>query len=483
VTTGGGSIFWHDYETFGSDPRRDRPCQFAGIRTDLDLNEIDDPVGFFCKPAADFLPDPGAVRITGISPQAAEAKGLIEAEFCARIAQQLLEPGTCTAGYNSLRFDDEITRHMLYRNFHDPYEREWKHGNSRWDLIDLLRMTQALRPEGIAWPQREDGSPVFRLEELTRANGIAHAEAHDALADVRATIAMAKLVKARQPKVYEWYFGLRSKHRVLPLLDLAAQQPVLHVSQRYPASRGCLAVVVPLCRHPDNPNGIIVADLLTEPASWLQLDAATLRERLYRRSADLAPDEVRIPLKTVHINRCPALAPLNVLSPETLNRYQLDLGRVEEHRQAVLAAPALAGKVQEVFREVRLVPESDPDLMLYSGGFFDEHDRRQMNGIRRLQAAQLGDLHGDFHDPRLPELLFRYRARNYPQTLTPVEQERWKAFCRSRLLGERPGAGLALDEFRLQLAEARTAGLSAPLAAELQMYAEDLCARCGLLPA
>ena len=198
------TIFWHDYETFGIDPRRDRPCQFAGIRTDEDLNIIDDPVEIFCQPAPDFLPDPGSCAITGISPQHALTKGVPEAEFCARIAREFMEPGTCVAGYNSIRFDDDVTRHLFYRCFYDPYEREYKNGNSRWDIIDLLRMTQALRPEGINWPQNDDGSPSFRLQLLTAANGIAHVGAHDALADVRATLAMAQLVKQKQPKLYDY---------------------------------------------------------------------------------------------------------------------------------------------------------------------------------------------------------------------------------------------------------------------------------------
>jgi exodeoxyribonuclease I len=476
------SIFWHDYETFGADPRRDRPCQFAGIRTDFDLNPIGLPVELFCRPAPDFLPDPGAVAITGITPGEALRKGVPEAEFCARIAAEFLEPATCVAGYNSLRFDDEVTRHLLYRCLRDPYEREWKHGNSRWDLIDLLRMTQALRPQGIVWPEREPGVPSFRLEELTRANGIDHVGAHDALADVRATIAMAKLVKQQQPKLYEWYFALRSKQRVLPLLDLQKQEPLVHVSRRYPATRGCMAIVLPLCRHPQNSNGIVVADLLADPESWLQLDVETLQQRLYTPTAELPEGTARIPLKTVHINRCPALAPLNVLTAEVQQRYALDLTLVQRHREAVLANRGLAQRLQQVFADKEWPASSDPDLQLYGGAFFDEHDKRQMEGLHRLPPARLAALHCDFHDPRLPELLFRFRARNYPETLNAQEQARWLQFCRQRLLGELPGAGLSLADYETVLREAEAGGLAVSLAAELRAYARTLAAQCQLEP-
>lgn len=474
------SIFWHDYETFGSDPRRDRPCQFAGIRTDLDLNVIDEPVEFFCKPAPDFLPDPGSVAVTGISPQLAFQKGLPEAEFCSRILQQFMEPGTCVAGYNSIRFDDELTRHLLYRCFHDPYEREWKNGNSRWDIIDLLRMTYALRPDGIEWPLREDGTPTFRLEELTRANGIAHAEAHDALADVRATIAMAKLVKRVQPKLYDFVFALRSKHKVLGLLDLAKQEPVVHVSGMFSASRGCMGIVLPLLKHPQNNNGVIVLDLLSDPAPWLRLSATEIRERLYTPTAELPQGQQRIALKTIHLNRCPGLAPLNVLNDAVKARYTFDMDAVWRHRQDVLAVSDLGRRLVEVFRDSGAAANSDPDLMLYSGGFFDDHDRRAIEKVQRVDPTQLATLTASFHDPRLPVLLFRYRARNFPETLSAAEQLQWQDYCRRRLQGELPGAGVSHADFDAHLLEAAPR-LSADLSADLRSWADSLYRQCKLV--
>jgi exodeoxyribonuclease I len=473
------TIFWHDYETFGSDPRRDRPSQFAGIRTDEDLNIIGDPVLLYCKPAPDFLPDPGACRVTGISPQLALEKGVIEAEFCQRIAQEFSEPGTCVSGYNNIRFDDELTRHMLYRCFHDPYEREWKHGNSRWDLIDVLRTTRALRPEGIQWPDKEDGTPSFRLEELTRANGIEHTDAHDALADVHATIAMARLVKQHQHKLYDYLYTLRNKNRVLPLLDLHRQEPVVHVSGMFPAQRGCIGIVMPLLRDPANNNGIVVVNLLADPSPWLQLGADALREKLYTPSAELPDGEERIALKTVHLNRCPALAPLNVITDTVIQRYSIDLAMVQRHRELIMGTKGLVDRLREVFTATAHKLESDPDFMLYGGGFFDEHDKHLMQRLHKLSPDKLGGIGKDFRDPRLPELLFRFRARNFPHTLDSDEQARWQMFCRARLIGESPGAGLAQDAFNKALA-AEQGNMPETLHAALQEYAEDLCRLWGL---
>jgi len=267
----GKTIYWYDFETFGINPRRDRAAQFAGIRTDEQLNIIGEPLRMYCKPADDFLPDPMACLITGITPQKALEDGVCEAEFIARIHQQFTIPGTCVAGYNSIRFDDELTRQLLYRNFYDPYEREWKNGNSRWDIIDMLRLCAATRPEGINWPTKEDGSNSFRLDQLSVANGIEHADAHDALADVIATIEIAKLIKTKQPKLFEYVYKLRNKRAVLSEIDMITRKPLLHVSMMYPAKRGCLALVMPICEHPTNKNGIIVYDLREDPDSWKEL--------------------------------------------------------------------------------------------------------------------------------------------------------------------------------------------------------------------
>ncbi|MFO7580543.1 MAG: exodeoxyribonuclease I, partial [Nitrosomonas halophila] len=233
------TLYWHDYETSGTDPKWDRPVQFAGVRTDSALNEIGEPLVIYCRPPHDRLPQPEACLLTGISPQMADEQGLMEPVFMARIHEQLMQPGTCALGYNTLRFDDEVTRYALYRNFYDPYAREWQHGNSRWDLIDLVRMTYALRPEGMVWPLNEGGRPSFRLEDIASANQLAHDSAHDALSDVRATIALARLMRAQQPRLYDWLFRLRDKRAVAKLLDLAKHTPVLHTSRMYPAEYGC----------------------------------------------------------------------------------------------------------------------------------------------------------------------------------------------------------------------------------------------------
>lgn len=430
------SYYWHDYETFGTDPQRDRACQFAGIRTDPDFNVIGEPLMLYCKPADDYLPNPEACLITGITPQLAGEKGVCEAEFIGIIHEQLAQPGTCGIGYNSIRFDDEVTRNLLYRNFFDPYAREWQNGNSRWDLIDVARAARALRPDGIHWPLNEDGIASFRLEEITQANGIAHQAAHDALSDVYATIALARLIKQKQPKLYDYLNANRHKPAVLNLLQLGSFTPLVHISGRFPARKNCLAIVVPLYAHPRNSNEVIVYDLSIDPAPLLELSAEHIQQRVFVANDDLPEDVERIPLKTVHINKSPVLAPLSVIRPADAQRLQLDLPQCLANLQCIkiAAGKSLEQKLATVFsREYAETPD-DPDRMIYSGGFFSQKDRNAMQNIRRTPPTELGKFCADFDDTRLPEMLFRYRGRNYPETLDPAERQRWQQFCRDRLV-------------------------------------------------
>ncbi len=479
------TLYWHDYETFGADPSRDRPVQFAGLRTDLDLNRIGEPLVLYARPANDFLPQPQACLVTGISPQLALERGVPECEFIERILQELARPGTCGAGYNSLRFDDEVTRYTLYRNFHDPYAREWQHGNSRWDIIDLVRTACALRPEGIEWPLREDGLPSFRLEDLTGANGISHGAAHDALADVEATIALARLVRQRQPRLYDYVFGHRDKRSVQALLDIAAIKPVLHVSGMFGARRHNIALIAPLALHPVNRNEVICFDLDADPAPLFELDPQQLGQLLFSRADQLPAGVHRPGLKTVHINRCPVLVTAKMADPATAERLGISGQRCRRHLALLRDYRARDGKgfsakMQAVFSERSFEPVSDPDLMLYGGGFFSERDKRVMDDVRASSPAELASASFPFEDPRLPQMLFRYRARNFPQSLSPQELARWEEYRFARLTDPDAGASICMEEFQASIEQLLATGaLAEPqrqLLRQLQDYADALLA-------
>jgi len=424
------SFYWHDYETWGANPSVDRPSQFAGVRTDLDLNIIGEPLVEYCQPPIDVLPHAEACLVTGITPQLARKKGLPEHEFIAKIHAELNQPGTCGAGYNSIRFDDEVTRYTLYRNYFDPYEREWRNGNSRWDIIDMVRLVYALRPDGIEWPIA-DGKPSFKLELLTQANGISHTSAHDAFSDVEATIALAKLVRQKKPQLFDYVLNNRGKQAVARFIDVASKKPLLHISSMFPASQGCAALVVPLAAHPSNKNAVIAYDLSADPASLESLSAEEISERLFTPSAELPEGVERIPIKLIHLNKCPVLAPTKMLDKAVADRLGIDRDKCERHWQKLLPME-LEYKLRSVYKSQSFASLQDPEQKLYDG-FIADSDKRTMHLLRDASEDELTSSNFVFEDERLSQMLLRYKARNFPSSLSAPEKIEWHEFIKHRL--------------------------------------------------
>ncbi|MDO6512817.1 exodeoxyribonuclease I [Neptuniibacter sp. 2_MG-2023] len=471
------TFFWHDYETFGVDPKRDWPVQFAGIRTDENLNIIEEPVMFYCKPSDDQLPHPEACLVTGITPQKAMDEGVCEADFFAQIMEQLGRPGTCGVGYNSIRFDDEVTRYGLYRNFYDPYAREWQNGCSRWDIIDMLRLTRSLRPEGINWPVYEDGSQSLRLEDLTKANNIDHGHAHDALSDVYATIAMAKLVREKQPKLFDYLQKNRSKQAIQAQLDPISHKPVLHISSRYPVQHGNAAIVAPLATHPVNKNGVLVWDLRYNPEPLMNLPVEEIRRLLYTKHTDLNENDPKIALKQVHVNKCPIIAPAGMLNKDEAAKLEIDGDTCRTHLQMLRNFTGLSSKIADIYSESPFEAESDPDMMLYSGGFFSPTDRKLMDQVRMASPSELAEIDLPFQDGRLEEMLQRYKARNCPSVLTHEEQMQWESYRRRKLIKGENGH-LTMEQFYNRLNELYTEHnqdeIKQHILEELSVYAEAI---------
>ncbi|MGN8074353.1 exodeoxyribonuclease I [Enterobacter sp. 22104] len=418
------TFLFQDYETFGTHPALDRPAQFAAIRTDDEFNIIGEPEVFYCKPADDYLPQPGAVMVTGITPQEARDKGVNEAAFARCIHDLFTVPNTCVVGYNNIRFDDEVTRNIFYRNFYDPYAWSWQNRNSRWDLLDIMRACYALRPEGINWPENDEGLPSFRLEHLTRANGIEHSNAHDAMADVYATIAMAKLVKTAQPRLFDYLLSHRSKHKLTTLIDVPQMKPLVHISGMFGAWRGNTSWVAPLAWHPDNRNAVIMVDLAGDITPLLDLDSDTLRERLYTPKDELG-DLPAVPVKLVHINKCPVLAQANTLRAEDADRLGINRQRCLDNLKVLRENPQVREKAVAIFAEAEpFIPSDNVDAQLYNG-FFSDADRAAMNIVLQTEPRNLPALDITFADARIEKLMFNYRARNYPGTLDETEQARW----------------------------------------------------------
>lgn len=424
------TFYWHDYETWGANPAVDRPSQFAGVRTDENLHIIGEPLVLYCRPPEDIWPHPEACLITGITPQYAQSHGVSECEFIRQIHRQLAQPQTCGVGYNSLRFDDEITRYTLFRNYYDPYEREWRNGSSRWDIIDMVRLVYALRPVGIEWPM-VDGVPSFKLENLSAANNLAHTNAHDAYSDVEATIALAKLIKTKQPALYDYVLSNKSKHKVAAMIDTVNRKPLFHISSKFPSSRGCAGFIAPIAMHAINTNAVIAFDLSADPSPLQSLSVEDIRARIFVKTEDLPENVERIPLKLIHMNKCPILGTTKLCDEKAAQRLGIDKQQCERHWQQ-LRTMDIEKKIQAVFAEENFAPRTDPEQMLYNG-FVPAADKATMKLLRQADAERLVTKEFRFVDERLEAMKLRFKARNYPESLTDSERSLWHEFKTQRL--------------------------------------------------
>ena len=427
------TFLWYDLETFGRDCRTTRISQFAGIRTDENLNPIDAPLSLFCQPADDFLPEPEAALITGITPQFAKQQGVCEADFMAKLHEQFIQTNTCALGYNSIRFDDEFIRFGLYRNFYDAYEREYAGGNSRWDLLDVMRMMYALKPDSMHWPLREDGMPSFKLEHLAKANNAFEGNAHEALSDVLSLINIARIVKAGAPELWQHCLDLRDKNVVAGKLAPHKNQRILHVSGQFPAAQACTGLVLPLMLHPLIKTRSIAVELRPEALKLIDYSVEQIEQNIFTKFSQMPEGETRIGLKEIHHNRCPI-----VFTPEdakTLSlqldftRLNIDIKQAKDIHTALNASSeSIMHKLAKVFAKQREFDNSDPDGALYSG-FFDKADKAKFSKLRssKGQAVHV------FNDARLSELYFRYKARNWPDSLNTDEQILWQKHKAERL--------------------------------------------------
>lgn len=470
------SFFFYDLETSGFNPRSARVMQFAGQRADLNLRLVGEPVNVLIKMTPDVLPDPDAVLLTGITPQVTIADGVSEVEFLRQLESEIATPGTIFVGYNTVRFDDEFMRFMHYRNFYDPYEWQWQDGRSKWDLLDVVRMTRALRPAGIKWPFDTSGKPSNRLELLTALNKLNHDHAHDALSDVHATIEIARLIRNHQPKLFEYLLTMRDKKKVAELVEKRA--PFVYASGQYAGEFEKTTVAQMVCEDPHR-QAAFVFDLRFDPAEFTGLSA----DELAAAWAWKKPGEpgLRLPVKSLQYNHCPAAAPLGVLDAETQTRLQLNMATVQKHAVKLAAAKQFAANLQQAAEvlekksQLRFVSDDhDVDGRLYDG-FLQDADRQKLRVVRAAAPAEIGNLNLGFKDDRMQALLPLYKARNFPAQLNGEERAAWERFCTTRLLGGGQKSRMAVYMRRLQeLAAGKPTGEQTYLLEELQLYAESI---------
>lgn len=441
----GQSFFFYDLETSGLRPREDRIMQFAGQRTDMDLEPISEPVNILIKITNDALPSPGAIAVTGITPQKTLMDGINEAEFCKYATEEIFTPETIAVGYNTVRFDDEFMRAIFWRNFYDPYEWQWKDGRSRWDILDVVRLTRALRPEGIEWPFREDGVPTNRLELITKLNGVEHKHAHDALSDVYATIAVAQLIRDKQPKLFDYLLKVREKKEVQKLINLVNPKPFVYASGRYSNEFNKTTVAFPIA--PGRNGNVLVFDLRHNVNDFLDRMQMQETEENVDKNEQVNDDlilrkqgfRVFPVVKELCYNKCPAVAPMSVLDVNNgWDKIGLSRDMVEGNLNDLIRHREFVERVRTEFENYPEFPKAlEPEAAIYEG-FLNDTDRIKVSAVRNAETNKLADFHPEFIDERLPELLLHYKGRNYPETLSESEVEMYEKYRQERLNRQLP---------------------------------------------
>lgn len=468
MTVSTQTFFFYDLETSGLSARDDRIMQFAGQRTDLNLNPIGEPYNILVKLNDDTLPAPDALMVTGITPQQTQADGYTEAEFAKLLVDEIFTPNTIAVGYNNIRFDDEFIRHLLWRNFQDPYEWAWKDGRSRWDIMDVVRMTRALRPEGIEWPF-VDGKEVNKLEPIAKINGVVHTKAHDALSDVEALIDVTRLIKTKQPQLYQYLLKVRDKNEVKKSVNLDDKQPFVYVSGRFDSQFHKATVAFPLT---SGRNGnVIVYDLRHDPAQFVDLPMKELEKKFYANWEERQKEGfVALPVKEMQYNRAPAIAPLGVLAQNNgWERIGLDEAVITKHRNALLANPAFAENIRSMYeKRPEYAKATDPEAQLYDS-FVPDIDTLRIEKVRQADEQQLADLHPEFTDERLNDLLLHYKARNFPRSLAEDEVVLWEKWRATRINRQLPGFVKRLQELSKTASDDQQFILQ-----ELQLWAESI---------
>ncbi len=469
-------FYFYDLETTGFNSREGRIMQFAGQRTNLKMEPIGQPDNMLVKISDDILPDPDAVLITGITPQKTLSDGITEAEFCNYFAEKINLPKTIFVGFNNIRFDDEFMRHLFYRNFYDAYEWQWQNKNSRWDLLDVVRMTRALRPEGINWPFASDGKPSNQLGLLTAVNKLDHLNAHDALSDVQATIAVAKLIHDKQPKLFNFLLDIRNKQAVDDFV--MKQKKFVYSSGKYASQYEKTTVVANLGKN-NRGDGALVYDLRFDPAPYAELTVEELADAWRRWK----PEEgLILPIKTLKFNHCPAIAPLNVLDEASQKRLQIDLKKIEANYDKLQNIKDWPDKLLAALekldkdRQQRFLPdEQDVDNQLYDD-FFSNTDKQAMSLVRAAEPAELADLQSYFKDNRLKALLPLYKARNFKKYLTPEETKNWEKYRQNRLMSGATDSRLARYMARIEelKAQPKLRGQNKYLLTELELYGQSV---------
>lgn len=337
-------IKWYDSESSGVNLDFDQIYQAAIVSTDLNLNLIKGgEKEFICKPRIDINPHPMAFLTHKLDIDMLKEKGMTEFELAQKISNEFLSgPSNVIAGYNTVSFDDELVRRLLFRNMLDPYTHEWRDGNFRFDAFKMVQVVYALRPEMLTWRKNSEGKDSLKLEHLVADNNLGSHKAHDAVGDCYATINLVRHLKDQNPKLFQHMLRLTDKKEVNKILfnepKIENRRPVINISTIYGNGKKYGSVALPIISDLSNQNKALCIDLTQDPSELFAMSAPDINKFLFTKRELLAADDPRVPAIGIASNKLPALLEMrpNTLSDNVAMRMDIDLDKVEENRLKII---------------------------------------------------------------------------------------------------------------------------------------------------
>jgi len=500
------TFLFMDYETFNINPKGGRASQFAAIRTDNKLNYIPQKaINIFCEQSMDNIPSPKAALITKITPakidrikhnvevsynHTHDVKATVhnEYDFSQIIHREMTYPGTCTLGYNSLKFDDEFTRNLLYRNLFDPYEREWKNGNSRFDVYHLVLATFVLNPSYLNFPNAKDNEtkqvlihpvthqplPSFKLEELSVANGIIHQNAHDAFSDVEATVQLMKKIKDQDEFFFNEFFALRNKNNVAVFIANSYNKPFICISPYFGRENYSFALVYTIYQ---SDRRAICINLNSDIEPLISLEVEELKEHFNNKDVKIKN------VVFITFNQCPILAKIADYS-DRIRSFNLDKTKLENNLKLLREKfPIIRDKITEIyknsFENIEAEHFEDTDMQIYSGGFFSQEEKKIQAVIHDvIKQDTINQLNDSNFPKRIKEMFFKIKGRNFQDKLSPKDKEAWFSYCSKRITDKQTGAELSIKDFKSELIELRKTNLDHNdnrILNELELFVKNNC--------
>jgi exodeoxyribonuclease-1 len=349
------TFVFYDTETTGTDTAFDQILQFGAIRTDDDLNETD-RFEIRCRLLPHVVPAPMALKVTGIDLKVLMDPALPSHYEAIRQVYAKLSDWSPSVfvGFNSISFDENLLRQAFYQTLQPIYLTNTS-GNTRADMLRIAHAVAAYAPNAIAIPLEDSGKQVFKLDQLSPANGFDHENAHDAMGDVEATIHLAKLIRDRAPEVWGRMMQLSRKQDTANILK---EEEILCLTQ-YFGGRAHNRYVTQCGADPTYDASRAVFDLNQDPEPYLDM---TIEELVHEMNKSPAV------IRAVRTNAQPILMPYTE-APGALREVSLPIEGLGERARMIATNADFRRRVGEAL--ANRYPEKDPsphvEQQIYDG--------------------------------------------------------------------------------------------------------------------